>query len=61
MQTLEIRLPNKHAEALRLIAIEMNWRFDDRWTVETLAASFLKHVLEDDQQAEPQSHLRVVK
>ena len=48
MKNLVVRLPNEHAEMLRLIADGINREFNGRWTEETLAASFLKHVLEDD-------------
>jgi len=49
MKNLIVRLPDDLAETLRLTAHEINRQFNGRWTEETLAASFLKHVLEDDQ------------
>jgi hypothetical protein len=60
MKDLMIRVPDEVAEALKLAAMEINLRFRDNWTEETLAASLLRHVLEDDAKAEGH-HLRVVK
>jgi hypothetical protein len=60
MKNLMIRVPDEVAEALKLTAMEINLRFRDNWTEETLAASLLRHVLEDDREAEGH-HLRVVK
>jgi hypothetical protein len=60
MKNLMIRVPDEVAEALKLMAMEINLRFRDNWTEETLAASLLRHVLEDDREAEGH-HLRIVK
>ena len=60
MQVLRIKVPEEVADLLKLTAMEINFRFRDNWTRETLAASILQHVLEDDAKAEP-PHLRVVK
>ena len=61
MKDLVVRLPNEHAEMLRLIADGINREFNGRWTEETLAASFLKHIIDDDLAANAGPHLRLVK
>ncbi len=60
MRVLRIEVPDEVADLLKLSAMEINLRFRDDWTRETLAASLLEHVLMDDAKAEP-PHLRVVK
>ncbi len=61
MQTLEIYVPDHIADTLTLTAHRLNWMYNDTWNAETLAASFLKHLIEDDLAADPHPHLRVVK
>ena len=60
MPMLRIKVPEEVSDLLQLAAMEINLRFRDNWTKETLAASLLQHVLEDDAKADP-PHLRVVK
>ncbi len=50
-RTLRIQLDEELVAILAERALEINLKFDDRWTPETLAASFLRHVLLDDQMA----------
>lgn len=46
---LRIDLPEELALILAQRALEINLKFDDTWTPETLAASLLSHVLIDDE------------
>ncbi len=51
MKTLILELEDEDALLLERMAASINREFDARWTPDTLALSFLVHLLRDDQAA----------